>query len=117
MSIHEYDEVKHMRQTGEEEHGDRYNNEYDNGFDSEHDNGYNSRCENERDRINLLIIKLHEAGRVEDLINAANNIDYQKRQTQKPWNSGARYPTIPQNSPNTRAVKLLPVFSQFFFCF
>ena len=62
MSIYEYDEEKHMRQTREEGYED----------------GYNSGYENAWDRISLLIVKLHEAGRMEDIVKAANDKDYQK---------------------------------------
>lgn len=66
MSIYEYDEVKHMRQTREEGYEDGYNTGYDKG------------CENERDRVNLLNLKLCEAGRMEDLIKAASDKVYQQ---------------------------------------
>ena len=58
MSIYEYDEVKHMRQTREE--------------------GYEEGCKNERDRVNLLNTKLYETGRIEDILKAANDIVYQQ---------------------------------------
>ena len=62
MSIYEYDEVKHMRQTREEGYED----------------GYNKGCENERDRVNLLNLKLYEAGRMEDLVKAASDKAFQQ---------------------------------------
>ena len=62
MSIYEYDEVKHMRQTREEGYED----------------GYNKGCENERDRVNLLNLKLYEAGRMEDITKAASDKTYQQ---------------------------------------
>ena len=62
MSIYEYDEVKHMRQTREEGYED----------------GYNKGCENERDRVNLLNLKLCEAGRMEDLVKAASDKAFQQ---------------------------------------
>ena len=58
MSIYEYDEVKHMRQTREE--------------------GYEEGCKNERDRVNLLNTKLYETGRIEDIIKAAHDNAYQQ---------------------------------------
>ena len=78
MSIYEYDEVKHMRQTREEGYEDGYNTGYDNGYGNGYGNGYNKGCENERDRVNLLNAKLYETGRIEDILKAANDIVYQQ---------------------------------------
>ena len=74
MSIYEYDEVKHMRQTREEGYEEGYNTGYDNGYG----NGYDKGCENERDRVNLLNAKLYETGRIEDIIKAAHDNAYQQ---------------------------------------
>ena len=62
MSIYEYDEVKHMRQTREEGYEEGYGNGYGDG----------------QDKINLLILKLYEAGRMEDLVKAAGDKTYQQ---------------------------------------
>ena len=66
VSIYEYDEVKHMRQTREEGYGDGYNTGFDKGYDN---------CQ---DRLNLLNLKLYNAGRTEDLIKAAGDKAYQQ---------------------------------------
>lgn len=66
MSIYEYDEVKHMRQTREEGYEDGYNTGFDKGYDN---------CQ---DRLNHLILKLCNAGRTEDLIKAAGDKAYQQ---------------------------------------
>ena len=66
MSIYEYDEVKHMHQTREEGYEDGYNTGFDKGYDN---------CQ---DRLNLLNLKLYNAGRTEDLIKAAGDKAYQQ---------------------------------------
>lgn len=66
MSIYEYDEVKHMRQTREEGYEYGYNTGFDKGYDN---------CQ---DRLNLLNLKLYNAGRTEDLIKAAGDKAYQQ---------------------------------------
>ena len=59
MSIYEYDEARHMRQTREE--------------------GREEGREEERLRINSMIQKLVAQNRVEDIIKAAENQEFQNK--------------------------------------
>ena len=47
---------------------------YDEGYGEGHDEGYEE-C---RDRVNLLITKLNEAGRLQDIVKAAGDKAYQE---------------------------------------
>lgn len=63
MSIYEYDEERHMRQTREE------------GYEDGYEKGKISATE----RINQLTRLLAEKNRMEDILKAANDLEYQQR--------------------------------------
>ena len=70
MSIYEYDEEKTMRQMREES--------FENGYASGKEDGYASGKKTGEMRINKLNQKLAELGRVEDIIKASQDPDYQE---------------------------------------
>lgn len=51
---------------------------YTEGYDSGYDSGYGTGCDNGQDRVNLLIIRLSEAGRGDEILKAALDKEYQE---------------------------------------
>lgn len=51
---------------------------YSEGHDVGYGEGHDAGCDKGQDRVNLLIIKLSEAGRVEDIMKAAKDKAYQE---------------------------------------
>lgn len=78
MSIYEYDEEKTMRQMREESFENGYASGKEDGYASGKEDGYASGKKTGEMRINKLNQKLAEQGRVEDIIKASQDSDYQE---------------------------------------
>lgn len=75
MSIYEYDEERHMRQTREE----GYDAGRADGYDTGRSDGYHTGKEEGEEQFASLAKVLLEAGRNEDLSRAIKDIDYRKQ--------------------------------------
>lgn len=71
MSIYEYDEEKHLRMEREQSYAD--------GLKQGIEQGIEQGCKKTSERMNQLILKLSALGRMDEIVQAAENPEYQKK--------------------------------------